>query len=120
MPRLLTMVALAALLGSAAVWRWDVISPAAANRSATTAGSGMRIELDDAGRPVVPEPADATAHDQSADDPRAALQLRAPLRIEAAPGGGEMVRLDGLIEHHSRVVRQAGDRLGVTCAESPP
>jgi hypothetical protein len=80
----------------------------------------MRIELDDAGHPVVPEPADATADDQSFDNPRGALQLRAPLRIEAAPGGGEMVRLDGLVEHHSTVVRERGDRLGVTCAESPP
>jgi len=86
--------------------------------SAAAAPAGMRVMLDDAGRPVVPTPASALAAGEPRQSPPAgALQARAAARVETAPGGGEMVLLEGRAAHHLRAERAGDGRLAVGCQD---
>ncbi len=91
---------------------------AGAPPSAAAAPAAMRVVLDDAGRPVVPTPAGALAAGEPRQaPPPGALQARAAARVETAPGGGEMVLLEGRAAHHLRVERAGDGRLAVGCQD---
>ena len=105
------------LLGVAAV----VVSLVAAgvaragdDAPAARAGNGMRIDLDEHGRPIVPPP-DAPPEQAPPQVPARSALRPVP---EPAPGGGEMIRNDRV--HYSRARVGKDGRITVDCVPGRP
>lgn len=125
-PRLFIVIGLVTLLGGAALsCRSGAEREVVRQSPASGAAAGIRVYLDDNGRPVVPTPGadpppDNRAVDGDTQPQRASVPQRPPVRVEAAPGGGEMVLLGGLVEHQMRATRGSDGESNVDCTDARP
>jgi len=103
---LLGIAAVAVSLAAGAVRAGD-------DAPAARAGDGMRVYLDDHGKPTVPPP------DAPAETPPQVPARRAPRPVpEPAPGGGEMIHNDHFPYSVGRVGKDG--RLTVECVHGGP
>jgi hypothetical protein len=77
-------------------------------------GRGSRVYLDEEGRPFVPTP-QAPAAEGNGTAPRARREAPATFEVEPAPGGGEMVVLDGRLQHYTSARANESKDLAVGC-----
>ncbi len=86
----------------------------AVSPSASPAGGGLIIARDpETGALTLPTP--EQRRELLPDEFGAALRTDQPLFEEAAPGGGYMIRLDGLLMDYVVAARDASGKLGLAC-----
>lgn len=76
--------------------------------------AGLRIYLDEKGNRTTPPPGAAQAGAPSLN------RSTAGLKVEDAPGGGKMVRLEGRFESYSVATIGPDGKLKVDCVQEPP
>lgn len=86
-------------------------------RADAVAAAGSIVHLDADGRPIVPPDTDVSA--PSAPARAASRRIGPPPAIEPAPGGGDMVVLDGRLQHYTVIDRAADGSLAGACARQP-
>jgi hypothetical protein len=76
------------------------------------AAHGYVVQLDTDGRPIVPTPGDESVVAEPAQGTAAET---APPQVQPAPGGGEMIILDGRFRNDSVGHRTDGGRVSIEC-----